>query len=156
MAMLWRDVERDLASSQRHFALAVDLFDEVRDGMASRDQYVRSMGFLHAMQSGYTSFEAGMKRLLALLDEPLPAGAEWHKALLRRLEEAAPGSRPALVDEPALQRALRGLLAFRHVATHVYDDFDRQRATLAVQDARVFLAGIGPAFARFRATVDPD
>ena len=108
MAMLWRDVERDLASSQRHFALAVDLFDEVRDGMASRDQYVRSMGFLHAMQSGYTSFEAGMKRLLALLDEPLPAGAEWHKALLRRLEEAAPGAPPARGAEPARPPPRRG------------------------------------------------
>ena len=71
-AMLWNDVERDLASSQRHFSLAVDLFDELQDVVPSRDQYVRTLGFLHAMQSGYTSFEAGMKRLLALLDEPLP------------------------------------------------------------------------------------
>ena len=77
-------------------------------------------------------------------------------AVIGASSRAGPGSRPALVDEPALQRAHRGLLAFRHVATHVYDDFDRQRATLAVQDARVFLAGIGPAFARFRAIVDPD
>ena len=90
MAMLWNDVGRDLASSQRHFSLAVDLFDELYDVVPSRDQYVRTMGFLHAMQSGYTSFEAGMKRLLALLDEPLPTGSEWHKALLRRLEEPAP------------------------------------------------------------------
>ena len=156
MAMLWNDVERDLASSQRHFSLAVDLFDEIQDVVPSRDHYVRTMGFLHAMQSGYTSFEAGMKRLLALLDEPLPTGSEWHKALLRRLEEPAPGSRPALVEEPALKRALRGLLAFRHVAAHVYDEFDVDRAALAVQHARVFLVGIGPALARFRATVDPD
>lgn len=156
MAMLWNDVERDLASSRRHFTLAVEVFDELHDMLQSREQYVRTMGFLHAMQSGYTSFEAGIKRLLALLDEPLPTGSDLHKALLRRLEEPAPGSRPALIEEPALKRALRGLLAFRHVAAHVYDEFDRDRAALAVKDARVFLAGIDPALARFRAIVDPD
>ena len=156
MAMLWNDIERDLASSQRHFTLAVEMFDEIHDAAPSREQYVRTMGFLHAMQSGYTSFEAGMKRLLALIDEPLPTGSEWHKALLRRLEEPAPGSRPALIEDPALKRALRGLLAFRHVAAHVYDDFDQDRAALAVQNARVFLAGIDPALAGFRRIVDPD
>ena len=156
MAMLWSDIERDLASSQRHFTLAVEMFDEVHDAVPSREQYVRTMGFLHAMQSGYTSFEAGMKRLLGLLDEPLPMGPEWHKALLRRLEEPALGSRPALVEDPALRRALHGLLAFRHVAAHVYDEFDGDRAALAAQNARVFLAGIGPALASFRAIVDPD
>ena len=155
-AMLWRAVERDLASSQRHFSLAVDLFGDLQYGAASRDHDVRTMGFLHAVQSGYTSFETGMERLLSLRDEPLPAGPEWQKALLRRREAPAPGSRPAPVDEPALPRALRGLLAFRHVAAHVYDGFNRQRAGLAVQDAREFLAGIGPAFARFRAIVDPN
>ncbi len=50
------------------FSLAVDVCDELQDVMPNRDQYVRTMGFLHAMQSGYTSFEAGMKRLLALLE----------------------------------------------------------------------------------------
>ncbi len=156
MAMLWNDIERDLASSRRHFTLAIELFEDVQNADPGKDQYVRTMGFLHAMQSGYTSFEAGLKRLLALLDEPLPAGSEWHKALLRRLEEPAPGSRPALIEDPALKRALRGLLAFRHVAAHVYDEFEPDRATLAVQDARVFLAGIDPAMVRFRAIVDPD
>ena len=61
-----------------------------------------------------------------------------------------------MVEEPELKRALRGLLAFRHVAAHVYDEFDGDRAALAVENARVFLAGIGPALARFRAIVDPD
>ncbi len=55
-----------------------------------------------------------------------------------------------------MKRALRGLLAFRHVAAHVYDEFDPDRAVLAVQDARVFLVEIGPAMQRFRAIVDPD
>ena len=156
MAMLWNDIERDLTSSRRHFTLAIDTYENLQTAQPGKDHDVRTMGFLHAMQSGYTSFEAGMKRLLALLDEPLPAGSDWHKALLRRLEEPVTGFRPALVEEPALKSALRGLLAFRHVAAHVYDDFDQGRAALAVQDARVFLAGIDPALARFRANVDPD
>ncbi len=102
MAVLWRDIERDLASSHRHFSLAVDVFDELRGASSDSGQSIATMGFLHAVQSGYTSLEAGMNRLLALLDELLPAGADWPKTLLLRLVEAAPGSRPALVEEPTL------------------------------------------------------
>ena len=154
--MSWNDIERDLASPRRHFTLAIDTFDDLRAVQPDRDHDVKTMGFLHAMQSGYTSLEAGRKRLLALLDEPLPVGSNWHKALLCRLEEPAPGSRPALVVEPGLRPALRGLLAFRHIAAHAYDEFDQDRAALAVQNARVFLAAVDPAMARFRTTVDPD
>ena len=156
MAMLWGDIDRDIASSRHHFEMGVALFAELREAAPGRDLYVRTMSFLHAMQSGYTSFEAGMKRLLAMLDEPLPKGAEWHKALVDRLSEPAPGSRPALLDEATLGRAVKGLLRFRHVAAHTYDDFDEDRAALAVRDAETFLAGIGPALARFRAVIDPD
>ena len=69
MAMLWNDVERDLASSRRHLTLPVGMSYERGGAVPSQDQYVRTTGFLHAMQSRYTSFEAGMKRLLALLDD---------------------------------------------------------------------------------------
>ena len=156
MAMLWSDVDRDIASSRRHFEMGIALFADLREAEPGRGSYVGTMSFLHAMQSGYTSFEAGMKRLLALLDEPLPKGADWHKALVSRLSEPSPGSRPALLDEATLRRAVNGLLRFRHVAAHVYDDFDEDRAALAVRYAETFLAGIGSALARFRAVIDPD
>lgn len=156
MAARWADIERDIASSRRHFGRSVALFSDLREAKPEQDSYAVTMAFLDAMQSGYASFEAAMKRLLNLLDEPLPAGSEWHEDLLLQLATAEPGSRPALIDEPALRRAAQGLLGFRHVAAHVYDDFDEDRAALAVRDAEIFLDGIGPALARFRAAIDPD
>ncbi len=75
--------------------------------------------------------------------------------LLRRFRTATPGSRPALLDE-RLYRAADELRKFRHVAIHVYDDLDLDRAALLVRDAEVFLSEIGPALARFRAAIDPD
>ena len=114
---------------------------------------------MHAMLSGYTSFEAAMKRLLALLGEPLPSGSDWHTALVQRIATADVGSRPAILDDAALVRAvsgLRGFRGFRHVAAHAYDEFDEDRAALAARDAETFLAEIDPALARFRAIIDPD
>ena len=113
------------------------------------------MASLRAVQSGYTSFEASLTRLFALLDEPRPSGPEWQKDLVRRIAEPVPGARPASLDEPKLRRAINGLLGFRPVAAHVYDEVDPDRAAVAVHEAETFPAGIGPALARFRAVVDP-
>lgn len=156
MAELWGDVERDLDAARLHFGMAVDLFPDIRSAQPGRARYAATMAFLHAMQSGYTSFESGVKRLLALLDEPLPKGASWHGDLVRRLGTPMPGARPALLEGPALKRAVTNLLGFRHVAMHVDDEFDVERGALAIRDAEVFLSEILPAFARFRAEIDPD
>ena len=94
-----------------------------------------------------------MKRLLALLGEPLPSGSDWHTALVQRIATADVGSRPAILDDAVLVRAVSGL---RHVAAHAYDEFDEDRAALAARDAETFLAEIDPTLARFRAIIDPD
>ena len=156
MAALWEGVARDVASSKRHFGMAVELFRDVEEGVPGKERYRQTMAFLHAMFAGYTSFEAGMKRLLSIVDEPLPKDAEWHKSLLRQVSNPVAGSRPAVVGGRALSKALAGLLGFRHVAAHVYDEFDADRAALAVDNARVYLAEIDGAIARFRAVIDPD
>ena len=111
---------------------------------------------MHAMLAGYTSFEAGMKRLAGLLGEPIPTGADRHATLIARFSEPLTGLRPAVLDDATLLGALDGLRGFRHVAAHAYDRFDEDRAALAVRDAETFLARIGPALARFRAAIDPD
>ena len=64
--------------------------------------------------------------------------------------------RPAVLDDPKLLVALRGLRGFRHVAAHAYDLFDEDRAAPTVVQAQVFVVSIGPALARFRALIDPD
>lgn len=110
------------------------------------------MAFQHAMQAGYTSFEGGIKRLLALLDEPQPTGAD--AALPHRLGRPVEGSRPAVLDGPPLTQ-LSELRRFRDLAMHASDDFEPARAVAAVEAARVYLLGIAAALDRFRAAVDP-
>ena len=119
-----------------------------------RRRYEAGMAFQHAMQAGYTSFEAAMKQLLALLEEPEPVGPDTHAALLRRLGQPIKGVRPALFDA-ALLTHLSELRRFRHVAMHGYDEFEPARATGAVDAARACLRGLAPALAAFRAALDP-
>ena len=156
MAALWSDVDDDIASSRHHFTMAIDIFDRLARIAPGRDRYMVTAAFMHAMLAGYTSFESGMKRLLLMMEEPLPTGGRSHADLVRRISESQEGLRPAILPELALQRAVQGLMGFRHVAAHAYDLFDEDRAALAARDAETFLAGIGPALARFRAIIDPD
>ena len=156
MAVLWGDIERDVADSRRHFGKARQMFERLRGQSATEEYYFQTGAFMHAMLAGYTSFEAGMKRLMALLGEPLPTGSDWHSMLLRRLAEPVRGMRPAVIDDPDLLVALNGLRGFRHVAAHAYDIFDEDRAEVTVAQAQIFESSIGPTLARFRAVIDPD
>jgi hypothetical protein len=151
MALLWDDIGADLASSKRHFGEAAALY---RNRMGEEPDYVVAMAFQHAMQSGYTSFEAAMRRLLNLLGEPLPAGPDSHAALLKRLGRPIEGQRPAVLDAKMLAH-VEELRGFRHVAMHAYDNFNPRKALLPVESAEAFLSGIDATLARFRAAIDP-
>ena len=72
MAPLWDDVLADVASSRRHFGRAVEIFDRNLSGPDASDDYVTAMAFQHAMQSGYTSFEAAMRRFWRCWTSPSP------------------------------------------------------------------------------------
>ena len=156
MAVLWGDIERDVADARRHFGRARQMFERLRGQGATDEYYFQTGAFMHAMLAGYTSFEAGMKRLMALLGEPLPTGADWHGTLLRRLAEPVREMRPAVIDDARLLVALNGLRGFRHVAAHAYDLFDEDRAEVTVAQALLSESSIESALARFRAAIDPD
>ena len=156
MAILWADIDRDIAASRRHFGKALQMFDRLRGQSGTEEYYFQTGAFMHAMLAGYTAFEAGMKRLMGLLGEPLPQGSDWHSTLLLRLAEPVAGMRPAVLDDHRLLVALNGLRGFRHIAAHVYDLFDEDRAALTAVHAALFNASIDAVLARFRATIDAD
>ena len=91
-ALLWDDVLADVRPSTTHFRHAVDMFDEGLAPGDSRPRDAAVMAFQHAMQAGYASFESGMKRLLALLDEPF----RWDRIRTRPFcgASAAPRTAP--------------------------------------------------------------
>lgn len=155
MAALWADVDDDMRIARRHLERAVAMLRSDQLGRSGPEDDTDEVAFKYRMLGGYTAFESALKRLLLMLEEEPPRGSQSHADLLRRFRKAIPGSRPALLDED-LHRAADELRKFRHVAIHVYDDLDLDRAALLVRDAELFLAGIGPALARFRAAIDPD
>src|SRR4028118_1640635 len=93
----WEDVRRAARSANRHFAGALDLFESEDFEANDRDAYRAAMAFMHAIQSGHTSLEASLLRLLDVLGEGRPAGENWHRVLIERLCNPLDGhnARPA-------------------------------------------------------------
>jgi hypothetical protein len=150
----WHDVRDELKTGVAHLDSACSMFDEfslVGDDLRA---YANRMALMHAMQSGYTSIEAGLDRILQLLGEERPQGADWHKALLRRVASPLAEARPAVLSEE-LYRKLDDLRRFRHVASPTYDTFEPGQARPAVDAARYVVANLMTEVDAFQAQVDP-
>jgi hypothetical protein len=62
----WADVESDVVAVTLHFGNAIELY--ARGGFDIEnhlERYARRYALLHAMQSGHTSAEATMRRILS-------------------------------------------------------------------------------------------
>jgi hypothetical protein len=148
----WLDIEADFASARQHLSEAVAAY---RGGkIAGPEDYWNTMAFQHAMYAGYTSFEAGLERILQMLGEDLPVGRDWHRKLLERAASELPRDRPAILG-PQLAEAAVELLRFRHVAMHSYDRFKPARAEPSVAAAETFLSLVDSDLQRFRSAIDP-
>jgi hypothetical protein len=153
----WFEIDRDLARSHKHFRLAIRLFEANRLGGNDFDSEVRTLAFLHAMLSGYAACEAAFIRLLEMIGEDMPVGRDWHKQLLTRLSHPLTRgpTRPAIISR-SLANELEELRKFRHIAMHVYDDFQSDRAVRAVDAAEQTLRLLNDEIDLFRKIIDPD
>ena len=142
----WIEVEDNLESASNHFANAAQLYDAGgfdADGLAG---YRARMALLHAMQSGHTSLEGALKRILEILGEEAPTGDQSHADLVKRVSRAVdtPGHvRPAVLT-PEVARDVDEARRFRHRATHDYDDFDATLATPSLEAARRLAESLKP------------
>lgn len=151
----WDDVLWSVDSAIRHFEAAAAMAEDGPLGAGDTTSYRNEMALMHAMQSGYTSFENALTRTLKLLDEDAPVGADWHRQLVERCSRPIQGTRPAILPREILPLARR-LRSFRHWASHGYDEeFDRVEALASVAVAKRFAALIRPVFERFVAAIDP-
>lgn len=71
----WLDVEADIASAGVHFRNACALYVSGGFEAEGLDGYRAQMALMHSMQWANTSAEAGLLRILRLLDEEAPQGA---------------------------------------------------------------------------------
>lgn len=150
----WYDVRDEIRTGIGHLDKACRLFDEFSFTGDDLDAYVNRMALMHAMQSGYTSIETGLDRVLQLLGEERPQGADWHKALLRRMASPLGDERPAVLSAEVYKQ-LDELRRFRHVASRTYDTFDLGQAAPAVEAARNIVANLLTEVDAFQMQVDP-
>ena len=66
----------------------------------------------------YKQLENIFERIAREVDRSLPAGEEWHKALLQQMAEPRPTRGPVLSQETCAE--LQDLLGFRHVFVYIY------------------------------------
>jgi uncharacterized protein YutE (UPF0331/DUF86 family) len=150
----WIEVDTDMASATKHFGRAVEIFAAGNLEGEDLASYKNRMALLQAMQSGYTSMEAGLERILAILGEEKPVDSRtYHADLVRRVSRPIPNVRPEIIP-PDLARAIDETRRFRHVARKSYDDFSPARADPSVAAARIVSAALEPAIAAFRAAID--
>jgi hypothetical protein len=126
----WIEIEDDFTSSSHHFASAVELFMRGGFDVPSLAGYSAGMAFMHAMQAGHTSLQNGLKRILSLLDEDLPAGESWPADLIRRVSRSTQ-KRPAILST-AISDFADETRRFRNIAVRSYDSFLPQYADSAV------------------------
>lgn len=72
------------------------------------------------LQHYYTAIEDALLRIAEVLDGSVPAGDDWHRALVEQMHLDIPEVRPPLIDDELLGH-LDVLRRFRHRVRHAYD-----------------------------------
>ncbi len=113
------------------------------------------MALMHAAQSGYTSLETAILRVMKILDEEPPSGPDWHAQLIARAARPLPGRRREIISLE-MERSARKLRGFRHWAMHGYDTpFHAEDAADAIKAGRSLADLVEPAFEQFARSIDP-
>ncbi len=98
----WIEVEDNIDAACRHFGNAAKLYDEGGFDAEGLTGYRARMALLHSMQSGHTSLEGVLKRILEVLGEEAPAGDQSTPTSLNVL--LAPYRRPAMYDRQSSRK----------------------------------------------------
>ena len=124
------DLERTVARAERAARVA-------KSETSDSPPYIDSAALnLHGF---YTGLERVFQQIAEIVDESLPAGAEWHRTLLEQMCIEFPGVRPAVLSSTTCQ-ALDEFMRFRHVVRNVYAyNLNPDRVMQLVEDcARAF------------------
>ena len=150
----WLEVDADIASAVRHFEHSSALFRKGGFERPGLEGYQASMALMHSLQSGHTSLEGGLLRILEMLSEERPVGEDWHVALIRRVAAALPERRPAILSAE-LAAAADETRRFRHRAVHNYDSFRATEIGQTIRAADMLASRLKPEIGAFRDAIDP-
>jgi hypothetical protein len=150
----WIEIDRDTSSAVTHFSRAVHIADDPAFRADDLAGYTVRTAFMHAMQSGHTSLESALTRILRLPGEEPPSGESWHADPIQRVALTLT-DRPAILP-PDLGEAADETRQFRNHAVRAYDNFRPDRASSAIQDAESLAAGLIAAVTTFRQAIDAE
>lgn len=149
----WIEVDDDFQFSCDHFIKANQIFSAGGFDSENLDSYKSSMALLHAMQSGHTSLESGLTRILKIIGEDIPVGDNWHADLIKRVSRST-NRRPAILNEDAARDADE-TRRFRHIATKNYNNFKPEESLKSVQAAGRLAGCLIDSLNAFKAIIDP-
>jgi hypothetical protein len=150
----WFDVDADIRAAVEHFRRSVELDREGGFDAPGLEGYKTEMALMHSLQSGDTSLEGALSRILKMVGEDLPVGETWHADLIRRAAAPMPGGRPAILSRE-LAVAADETRRFRHIATHNYDNFRYDAAGPTIRAAAVLAERLSKEISAFKARIDP-
>lgn len=132
LLLLAADLERELA---QHLELVDEARAAVSDTTRPPDR-LRLRGIASILHDFYTGLERMLERIAVEMDGELPAGHDWHAALLDRMATPVESVRPAVLSTD-LAASLRPYLRFRHLFRNIYGSdlrWDRCRELVAGLD----------------------
>jgi hypothetical protein len=149
----WYDIDADIRAAVDHFRRSVELYDEGGFDASGLEGYKAQMALMHSLQSGRTSLEGALLRILQMLGEERPLGDTWYVDLIRRAAAPMPG-RPAVLSESSAQAADE-TRRFRHIATHNYENFRFDLAKPTIEAAKRLADGLETEILAFKRRIDP-
>jgi hypothetical protein len=149
----WFDIDADVGAAVDHFRRSVELYRLGGFEASGLDGYKAQMALMHSLQSGHTSLEGALLRILEMLGEERPIGDNWHADLIRRVSAPMP-TRPTILSK-RLAIAADETRRFRHIATHNYDNFRVEAAVPTIEAARQLADGLTADILAFKRIIDP-
>jgi len=145
-------IRQELADLEQAIARAGRASQAAQEATTDHDLYVDAAALnLHDF---YTGLERAFQQVAAIVDKSVPAGPDWHRALLEQMCVAFPDVRPAVLSRDTCQ-ALAEFLRFRHVVRNVYAyNLDAQRVQRLVDDGARLYERVNAEFAQFAGFLD--
>jgi hypothetical protein len=154
----WTDVQEYFCRAANHFKMSRMIFDTGGLDADDTNGYMARMALMHSMQTGYTVFEDGLKKIFTVIEEPITLGGDtwsWETALLARASKNIKSchGRPSIFSPQFLEIAGR-VRRFRHIAATDYDNFNTAEASGSVEAATLMAKNLMTEFERFREAMD--
>ena len=141
----------ELMDAQRDINECVSRLNKGLDIVGSdkfHDEEIKYGSLMHFFQTGYSSIESALMRLLIISGESLPIGDNKQRKVLTRAVSDYSDIRPAIISNK-MEISLDILRVFRHSAIHNYESFVPESSELAQRSAKYVASNVQNEFQIF-------